>query len=232
MSPDALLALPVLILYGAVGLCPGVVLLKQKYVLFVVGLLLVVLGIPEAATTTGPGVTGIGLVVWIVAAVRLAPPASRWARQLYGPEKLARARERPAGVATLMVAQQQEAEPADPEPGPPPAPPPTALTVATVLAAVGLLVLGLGSGFSLVGFMLAAAVAPVLYLVRTGWRRGRTVAVVVGGLFVVAVAVAFVLAGVVPVVPVIGLLVSVAGLVLLHRDPADAYLRVADRPTA
>lgn len=60
----------------AVLLIPAVVTwLKGQRLLFVAGLLL----------------AGI---VWLVAALRLARPGSYWARRFYGPEKLARAKQR------------------------------------------------------------------------------------------------------------------------------------------
>ncbi len=73
MAPVELLVSIAMIL--AVVVPGGVTLLKGRYVLFAVGLLL----------------SGF---VWWITALRLAEPSSWWARRMYDDEKLARARDR------------------------------------------------------------------------------------------------------------------------------------------
>jgi hypothetical protein len=65
--------------------------------LLVIGILLVVVGIPAGITWSkgqrAAFVLGFLLLgmIWIVAACRLAHPSSWWARRFYGPEKMQRA---------------------------------------------------------------------------------------------------------------------------------------------
>lgn len=230
MNPDLLFSVAVTIVLIVVWAFPVAVLLKQKYVLFVVGLAFVLGGV---LTVGGAGflsiaVAGVGQIVWVVAAVRLAPPASRWAKQLYGATKAARAMERPAGIATRLLEEQHGS--AGPEPAPDAAPPRT-LTVAAVVTVVGFVVVGaLGGVF---GGIAPGAAFPLLWLVRAGWRRGRTVVTVLAVLAVANTVYNLTAGGAAPAPFWVGLAVGAlllgGGLVLLYRDPTAAYLAEAGR---
>ncbi len=230
MNVDLLISLAITIVLIVVWAFPVAVLLKQKYVLFVVGLAFVaggVLAFGLDPLTTG-AVAGIGVVVWVVAAVRLAPPASRWAKQLYGATKAARARERPAGAATRTFEERHRS--ARPEPAPAPAPP-RALTVAAIVIVVGLVVVGALGGVA--GGIAPGAALPLLWLVRAGWRRGRTIVTVLAVLAVANTVYNLTVGGAAPAPFWIGLAVGVlllgGGLVLLYRNPSAAYLAESDR---
>ncbi len=230
MNPDLLISVAVTVVLIVVWAFPVAVLLKQKYVLFVVGLAFVVFGLLAFGGGSLPAITvaGVGVLVWMVAAVRLAPPASRWAKQLYGATKAARARKRPAGAATRILEEQHGS--AEPEPAPPAAPP-RLLTVAAVVTVVGFVVVGaLGGVF---GGIAPGAALPVLWLVRAGWRRGRTVVTVLAVLAAANTVYNLTAGGAAPAPFWIGLAVGVlllgGGLVPLYRNPVAAYLADATR---
>lgn len=230
MNPDLLIPVAVTIVLIVVWAFPVAVLLKQKYVLFVVGLAFVIGGLLAFGGGSLPSiaVAGVGVIVWIVAAVRLAPPASRWAKQLYGATKAARAMQRPAGVATRMLEERHGS--AGSEPAPDGAPPRT-LTVAAVLTVAGFVVVGaLGGVF---GGIAPGAALPLLWLTRAGWRRGRTVVTVLVVLAVANTVYNLTAGGAAPapfwVALGVGVLLLGGGLVLLYRDPTAAYLAEAGR---
>jgi len=68
--------------------------------LLVLGILIVVIGIPAGITWAKGHRAAFALgflllgTIWIVAACRLARPTSWWARKFYGPEKMQRAQKR------------------------------------------------------------------------------------------------------------------------------------------
>jgi hypothetical protein len=76
--------------------------------LLVLGILIVVVGIPAGITWSKGqraafflGFLLLGMV-WVVAACRLARPSSPWARRFYGAKKMQRARDRFESQATAM----------------------------------------------------------------------------------------------------------------------------------
>lgn len=221
---DLLISVAITIVLVVVWAFPTTVLLKQKYVLFVVGLAFVaggVLAFGLDPLTTG-AVAGVGIVVWIVAAVRLAPPASRWARQLYRGAKADRARERPAGAATRAW----ERKHGSTVPVSAPAVAPRVLTVAAVVTVLGFVVTGALGGVA--GGIAPGASLPLLWLVRAGWRRGRTIVTVLAVLAVANTAYNLTAGGAAPapfwVAFAAGVLLLACGLLLLHRDPVRTYL--------
>ena len=68
--------------------------------LLVLGILVVIIGIPAGITWSKGQRAAFALgwllagSIWVVAAFRLARPSSWWARRFYGPDKLKRAEER------------------------------------------------------------------------------------------------------------------------------------------
>lgn len=225
MSADLLIPLTVTIVLVGVWAVPTVVLLKQKYVLFAVGLVIV---LASLATVTVAGAlsyaaAGVGLLVWIVAAVRLAPPASRWAKQLYGEAKAVKARERPAGAATTAWERKHGIRTPDHAPAPAP---PRSLVVGAVLTVVGLVVVGVIGGVR--GGIVPGAALPLLWLVRARWRRGRTIVTVLAVLGVANTVYNLTAGGAAPapfwIAFTFGVLLLVAGLVVLYRALVGAYL--------
>jgi hypothetical protein len=173
-------------------------------------------------------VIAVGVIVWIVAAVRLAPPASRWAKQLYGAEKAARARERPAGVATRTWERKHGIR--TPESAPAPAPP-RSLIVGSVVTVIGFVVVGALGGVA--GGIAPGAAIPVLWLVRAGWRRGRTIVTVLAVLAVANTVYNLTAGGAAPppfwIAVAAGVVLITGGLVFLYRNPTAAYLAEAAR---
>ncbi|TCK26138.1 hypothetical protein [Pseudonocardia endophytica] len=209
---------------------PSAVLLKQKYVLFVVGLTFAAGGV---LTLNGAGVLSmtaivVGLIVWIVAAVRLAPPASRWAKQLYGETKATTARERPAGATTLKWERRHGQR--TPVVAPAPAPP-RPLVVGAALTVVGMIVVGTIGGVA--GGVAPGAALPVLWLVRAGWRRGRMVVTVLAVLAVANTVYNLTGGGAAPlpfwIAFAVGAVLIVGGQVLHYRNPTATYLAEATR---
>ncbi|MDQ4117756.1 MAG: hypothetical protein M3235_12445, partial [Actinomycetota bacterium] len=153
---------------------------------------------------------------------------SRWAKQLYGATKAARARTRPAGVATRILEEQHGS--AAPEPTPA-AVPPRLLTVAATVTVAGFVVVGALGGVA--GGIAPGAALPLLWLVRAGWRRGRTVVTVLAVLAVALTVHNLTDGGAAPVPFWIGFAAGVlllgGGLLPLYRDPAGTYLAGATR---
>ena len=229
MNVALLTAVAITLVLIVIWAFPVVALLKQKYVLFVVGLAFVaggVLAFGLEPLTTG-AVAGVGLVVWIVAAVRLAPPASRWAKQLYGEAKAARARERPAGAATRAwekkhrIAAPTSAATVGPR----------ALSAAAAVVELGFVVVGAVGVVA--GGIASGAALPVLWLVRAGWRRGRTIVTVLAVLAAANTVYNLTSGGAAPlpfwIVFAAGVLLLAGGQVFLYRNPTAAYLADATR---
>lgn len=229
MTVDLLISVAITIVLIVVWAFPTTVLLKQKYVLFVVGLAFVAGGVVAFGLdplTTG-AVAGVGIVVWIVAAVRLAPPASRWAKQLYRGAKADRARQRPAGAATRAW----ERKHGSTVPASTATVAPRVLTVAAVVVVLGFVVVGAFGGVA--GGIAPGASLPLLWLVRAGWRRGRTIVTALA-VFAVANTVYTLTAGGAAPAPFwvglgVGVLVLGGGLALLYRRPVAGYLADAGR---
>ncbi len=194
---------------------PALLLLKQKDVLFAIAVVLIVV---EFVAGYRPGdiavAGGAGVVVLIVAAIRLAPPGSVWARWAYDAPKRERARARITPQSPPVEPVASGAEPGIPPP----------VTVAVVVVAIGAMATALGSVF---GLLVAGAMLSVLWLVRRGWRRGRVLAGAGAGALLVGLVVSLALPPLTngEVIGIVGLVVLAAGLVLLWRKPVTRHLR-------
>ena len=175
------------------GAAVATTLLKGKYGLFAVGLL------------------GIGGLVWMAGAVRLAKPDSLWARTFYDDTRLARACARFSGPSgrEFVVA--------------PTRPRPREVDRAFwLLLAAGVLMLPLG----FFGGLLAGAFLVTVFLVRAGCGRARAALLVLAALHLAA-QVVFVLLGA-PLGVVLGDLAAAVPLVvafhMLSGPAARTYL--------
>lgn len=225
MLPVAVYGILFLASVGGLGLAATVTLLKAKYVLFVLGLVVIVIGV-QYATAEVPAVFGVGVLVWAVAASRLGWPHSVWARWTYDERRMALARVRfpaptptgaePGGEVETPVATAHPVCPVRPD------------RPALVGRGFWLLVAGMivGSLALSTWALLAGVLLPFAVLVRAGWATARTVCTVVFGLGIVIEAVRL------PGRPLVAVLVVVfatvlvgAGILLFHRPVVTAYLR-------